>query len=287
MEKNTGTSEEDSSFSGNSQRNDTYIPEGERGYSSDSLRNEPSDTIGVTSAADHQKRSLWQKITRPFRSLRRSRPDGSTSKSRRFITKYWYVIVLLVLVAGSFIAWRAYEANIDAKWAKAADYYGRADYANASKQLEGLDAPKNDEKRLTMYAQTMLATRQLDKALPVYNDLYSVKKDPAVKIVIANIYNEQKKYDEAAKIYREVIASNESYVQAYVNLSTLYKLQNKSQDAIDIAKQGVKANPNSVVLNELLISMLLENKKSPEYKNAVETLKKINPQDPIFEAIKE
>lgn len=207
------------------------------------------------------------------------------NKFVKFVKKFWYIILIVVIVIAALIGWRIHEMNVDATWNKAIDYYGRADYKNAAKLIENMEIPK-DEKRLTAYAQTMLATRQLDKALPAYKTLYEQKKDPSIKIIIGNIYNEQKKYDEAAKLYREIITANESYIQAYVNLSTLYKLQGKSQQAIEVAQQGVKANANSVVLHELLIAMLLEKQDSPEFKQAVETLRKINPQDPIFETLK-
>lgn len=206
-------------------------------------------------------------------------------KTRRFLKKYWLFILPIVIVIAALIAWRMYEMNVDATWSKATDYHSKAKYNEAAKLIEGMPVP-SDEKRLTVYAQTMLATRQLDKALPAYDTLYTKKKEPSYKIIIGNIYNEQKKYDEAAKVYRELIAANNTFAQAYVNLSTLYKLQTKSAEAVDVAKEGIKANPNSVVLHELLISMLLDKQDSPEFKEAVEDLKKINPKDPIFETIK-
>ena len=203
----------------------------------------------------------------------------------RALRNYWYVVVVLIVVAAGVVAWLVQQASADATWQKATDDYGKADYASAAKLLENVAVP-TDEKRLTVYAQTMLATRQLDKALPAYKSLYAMKKDPAIKIIIGNIYNEQKKYDEAAKTYRDIITANETYIQAYVNLSTLYKLQSKTQDAVDVAKQGVKANPNSATLYELLISMLLDDKGSTDYKEAVASLKKLNPSDPLLQTLK-
>lgn len=207
------------------------------------------------------------------------------NKAFRFLKKYWWAILPVVLIIAGLIAWRTYEMNIDATWSKATDYHSKAKYNEAAKLIEGMSMP-TDEKRLTVYAQTMLATRQLDKALPAYNSLYDIKKEPAYKIIIGNIYNEQKKYDEAAKVYRELITANSTFVQAYVNLSTLYKLQAKSTEAVEVAKEGIKANPNSVVLHELLISMLLDKQDSLDFKQAVDALKKLNPQDPIFDTIK-
>lgn len=227
--------------------------------------------------------SRLQKLTSKFR---RSKSERNPSKAGRFFKKYWYIIVILLLAVGGAIGWRVYQMNIDATWSKASDHYGRADYEAAAKLLEGMSMP-TDEKRLIVYAQTMLATRQLDKALPAYTKLYELKKDPDVKIKIGNIYNEQKKYDEAAKAYKEIISANTAFVQAYVNLATLYKLQGKNQDAIETAKQGVKSNPNSVTMHELLVSMLLEDKESSDYKEAVKSLEKLNPSDPLLETLKQ
>lgn len=244
--------------------------------------------ISAEAAKDKPKKRPFGLKLKKHTSDHTATSDKSSSsglkRTAQFLRKYWYVVIILLVLVGGLIAWRSYQLHLDAQWSKAQDYYGRADYANAAKILEPMALP-TDDKRLTVYAQTMLATRKLDKALPAYQTLYSHKKDPDVKIKIGNIYNEQKKYDEAAKAYREIITADSSYIQAYVNLATLYKLQGKSQEAIDTAKQGTQANPNSVVLYELLISMTLEHKDSQEHKDAVEALKKLNPQDPIFEVL--
>ena len=247
----------------------------------------PSDIWGIGTAAPvkvKKKRFVLPEWLKRFKPMKQS--DSKSPKAVRLLRKYWYIVLLILAVIAGLTGWRMHQMQIDAKWSKASDYFGRADYKAAAEEIEGLSLP-DDEKRLSVYSQTMLATRQLDKALPGYQKLYGVKKDPSVKLVIGNIYNEQKKYDEAAKTYRELIDANASFVQAYVNLSTLYKMQGKNTEAIEIAKKGVAANPNNVTVHELLISMLLEQKDSADYKNAVATLKKINPNDPIFESIKE
>lgn len=203
----------------------------------------------------------------------------------RILRRYWYLLLLVVVVIGALVVWRVNEVSNDAAWNKASDYFGRADYAASAKLIGDKPVP-TDEKRLTVYSQTMLATRELDKALSGYKSLYEKKKDPSIKIIIGNIYNEQKKYDDASKVYQDIINTNSTYVQAYVNLATLYKLQGKNQDAVDTAKQGVRANPNSATLYELLVSMLLEKKDSDDFKQAVEALKKLNPSDPLLESLK-
>jgi tetratricopeptide (TPR) repeat protein len=248
--------------------------------------------IGTSAQTSQEVRDVIKpprrKITVPhfLRKPRVAPVAASSSKAIHIVKKFWYVGVVLLLIVVVAIVWQTRQAAETNKWEKVADYYGKADYAAAAKLLDGTKLPSDPDK-LRMYSQSMLATRQLDKALPGYMKLYEVKKDTSVKIVIGNIYNEQKKYTEAEKVYKEIIAANKTNAQTYVNLATLYKLQGKSDEAVAVARQGVESNPGSVVLHELHVSMLLEDKENPEYKKAVESLRKLNPQDPLLEVIKQ
>lgn len=213
------------------------------------------------------------------------------SKSRirgviHFLRKHVAIAVIGLVVVVAAVAWLVIQTNQETAWKRATDFFAHAEYEKAKKELNAVGMPTKPE-RLRIYGQTMLATRQLDKALVAYNKLYEAEKDPAVKLIIGNIYNEQKKYDDSIKVYREVIASNPSNIQAYVNLSTVYKLQNNTKDAVQAASDGVSKNPSSVVLHELKVSMLMNDKASAEYKAAVEALKKLNPNDQLLQALNE
>lgn len=213
-------------------------------------------------------------------------PKSKKKTIKRFFKKYGIVlliVVLLVILAGYAINQRQ---STEQAWDKASDYFSRGDYEKAAKELEGMSVP-SDEKKLIVFSQTKLATRQLDDALEGYKKLYEEKKDPGVKLIIGNIYNEQKNYQEAEKIYREAIDTNANYTQAYVNLATLYKMQGDIQNAIEVAQQGVKNNPSSTTLHELRVSMLLDDKESPEYKVAIVELEKLNPNDPLLESLRQ
>lgn len=204
----------------------------------------------------------------------------------QFIKKYALIIVIVFIIAAAIFLWLAIRAHQKAVWTRATDYFSRAEYEKAEKELRDVKVPSKAD-QLRVYGQTMLATRNLDKSLAAYNKLYDLNKDPSDKLIIGNIYNEQKKYDEAIKVYREVIAANPNNIQAYVNAATVYKLQNNSNEAIKIANEGVEKNPSSVVLHELKVSMLMSDKNSKEYKDAIEALKKLNPQDQLLQALNE
>ena len=193
--------------------------------------------------------------------------------------------VLLIFAAVAAIAgWSFYQYSVNQAWVKAEDYYKRADYDKTAKILNNVSLP-GDAERLDVYAKTMQATRQLDKSLKANKALYEQKKDPAVKNVIGNLYNEKKEYSEAEKVYEELISSNPTYVQAYVNLATMQKLQNHNDQAIEVASRGVKNNPNNVVLAELMVSLTMTDKQSAEYQQAITKLQEINPQDQLLEIV--
>jgi predicted Zn-dependent protease len=120
----------------------------------------------------------------------------------RIVRRYWYIIAGVVIVLAVIIFFQVKQANAEAAWKRAQDSFAKADYDNAAKAMQGLGIP-SDPDRLRVYSQTMLATRQLDQALAGYERLYSAKKDPAVKIIMGNIYNEKKQHDKAIELYRE------------------------------------------------------------------------------------
>ncbi len=215
-------------------------------------------------------------------------PQSKKSKSKNILSiikRFWYFIVLAIVVVVGGAIWRTNVTNQDNAWARATAFYTKADYDNAAKELAGLPVP-SDAARLKVYAQTMLAKRDLEKALPAYEKLYAATKEPNYKIILGNIYNEQKNYDKAISTYKEVIADNPGYTQAYVNLAILYKLQNKISEATAIANAAVKSNPNNVTLLELKVSILMEDKTTQDYKTAVKDLAAINPQDPLLDSLK-
>lgn len=203
------------------------------------------------------------------------------------VWRFKYVVLVLIVLLGALIGWMTYQKANANKWERATDSYKRADYDAAAEILKDVAMPKSDSEKLNVYAQTMLATRQLDKAAEAYNRLYELKKDPFAKLLIGNVYNEKKDYDKAAEAYNQLIDADPTYVQAYVNLSTMYKIRGNNQAAIDTAKKAVKNNESNVTLLELLVSMTMQDKTSADYKEAVQKLKQVNPKDPLLVELNE
>lgn len=218
---------------------------------------------------------------------KQEKPKRSTKffKSvKKIVVKFWYIFSILIFVLAGLIVWSVLQSNQAAAWDKATDHFSRAEYEEAEKIIKDFPIP-NDAEKQRVYAQTMLATGNLDKALAGYEKLYETTKDVSSKLIIGNIYNQKEEYDKAIEIYKEVIRENPGNVQAYVNAATVYRLQGKKAEAIAISKEAVTANPQNVTLLELKVSMLLEDQNSTEYKEAVAELREVNPNDPLLQSL--
>jgi tetratricopeptide (TPR) repeat protein len=143
----------------------------------------------------------------------------------------------------------------------------------------------SDNEKLMIYGQAMLSVGEKEKAKKAFNTLYARNKDPFVKMLLGNIYNQDKDYDGAEKTYKEIIADNPNYVQAYVNLATLYRLRNDQVNALKTAQDGIKNNPKSVVLLELVVSLNMDNQQSKEFTDAVKSLKEVDPENKLLKDI--
>ena len=171
-------------------------------------------------------------------------------------------------------------------WEKAHEHFKKAEYTQVEKIIRFFPKPRNSD-RLRIYAQTAMALNHFDKASGAYKSLYSKTKDPSYKLILGNIANQQKDYDDAIKIYNEVISLNPNYIQAYVNLATVYMIKGNNDKATEIAEKGIKSNENSTILYELLASLMMDKKDSPRFSEAVANLKKLDPQNYLVTQINE
>lgn len=206
------------------------------------------------------------------------------SRAMILLRKFWYIALAVAVLAGVLIFLQSRHAAQEQAWKDATNFYTGGNYDRAAQVLEGFDMP-TDPVRLKIYAQAMLATRQLDKAVAAYGQLYEMDKDLSVRLIIGNIYTEQKKNDDAAKIYQEIIDADKNYIQAYINLATLDKQQGKLDEARAITTKGIEANPKNITLQELRVSLLLDKKGSADYNAAVASLRALNPTDPLLDAL--
>ena len=88
---------------------------------------------------------------------------------------------------------------------------------------------------------------QHEEALEILNKLVLINdknKQIRVKLLIANIFIKQKKFDEAEIILIEILKINNKFLLAYLNLSILYFSKKQLNKGIEILKKGILIAPN-------------------------------------------
>lgn len=103
------------------------------------------------------------------------------TKVKRLVKKFWYIFVILIVVIAAFVTWKVLSASRDVAWQQATEYYAKADYAKAEEIIRDFSIPDNPD-RQRIYAQSMQATGNIDKALEGYNRLYESTEDISAKV---------------------------------------------------------------------------------------------------------
>lgn len=187
----------------------------------------------------------------------------------RFI--YFVLIGLVVLICLGLFLYLQHN-----RWKKAESYYKTGQYQKVYDTLASEPMP-TDPTRLDIYGRSMLATQHFDKALKAYEKLARTQNSLDTKLILANIKSEMGDANSSEDLYQEIIKENSNFVQAYLNLASLYRVQGKNEKANEILLEGVKNNPDSGGLYSYLISINADKKDSKEYKNWVDNLKRIDP----------
>ncbi|OQB05185.1 MAG: Tetratricopeptide repeat protein [bacterium ADurb.Bin212] len=201
---------------------------------------------------------------------------------KNIIRKLLLFTILPILLVLAFFGYRFWDSkNTINRWQSAEKYYREGNYEKASQYI-GSNSLPDDPAKLSIIGQTMYSVGSIDKAIEAYRKSYEIKANPETKLMIANSYATKKEYDEAIKIYSELIDSNPNYIQAYINCSATYRYKSLKEKAIEVIQEGIKENPNSVLLYQTMVSMTANDKDSGEYKNAITNLEKLNPNDPLL-----
>lgn len=74
--------------------------------------------------------------------------------------------------------------------------------------------------------------------------LKTLDNDPAILFLRANALGKLNRYDEAEKLYKEIIMLRPDHALYYVNLGVLYHRWNKKALAVDSYRRALVINPN-------------------------------------------
>jgi Flp pilus assembly protein TadD len=117
----------------------------------------------------------------------------------------------------------------------------------------GLNGPAISQGDELVQARQLFRDGQLERALDrVQTYLASQPKDPRGRFLRGVILSEQKKNDEAARIFVELTHDHPELPEPYNNLAVLYAAQGEIDKARVALEMAIRVNPHSAVSHENL-----------------------------------
>ena len=176
----------------------------------------------------------------------------------------WLTIIVLVIVLAFAVVFGK-KKYTDSQWGKAREAYKLTHYAEVVDLVGKLSEPKS-QSDLSLLAHSYLAVDNKDKALELFNELSKEESNIDAKLVSGNILRDQGKFKEAEDKYKEVMKINTGYIQAYLNLASMYKMNNQAELANETLTEAVKYNPTAVSVIDYRLDINADKKGSDVYK---------------------
>ena len=152
-----------------------------------------------------------------------------------------------------------------------------------------IDDEKSYRNSLEFYLVKARAEVNNSKNMKSLEDLYisKLKNNLSKKISISNKYGlsltlkEQKKFDEAKKIARELIKENPTNLIFQTNILEIYLAEENSPEAISLGKDLLKIHANNYFISYYLSKAYILNGDPDKAEELLINLSKINPEDPF------
>ena len=152
-----------------------------------------------------------------------------------------------------------------------------------------IDDEKSYRNSLEFYLVKARAEVNNSKNMKSLEDLYisKLKNNLSKKISISNKYGlsltlkEQKKFDEAKKIARELIKENPTNLIFQTNILEIYLAEENSLEAISLGKELLKIHTNNYFISYYLSKAYILNGDPDKAEELLINLSKINPEDPF------
>jgi tetratricopeptide (TPR) repeat protein len=113
----------------------------------------------------------------------------------------------------------------------------------------------------------------LTAAIAEYRKAISIEAaGPALRMQLARALTAHREFAEAEQIYKQLIAEDKTFVQAYNEIYSLYAMQNKTADAEQILKTGAANNPKQM---SFLVSLASHYSALKRHDDMVATLNRI------------
>jgi tetratricopeptide (TPR) repeat protein len=99
---------------------------------------------------------------------------------------------------------------------------------------------------------------ELNKALDEYIQTQEINLDrPEANLNLGNIYTETGEYDKAEEYFQQAISLDPTFIQGYVNLADLYRIQSRDELGENLLENALKMNNNSAEVHHALGLLLV------------------------------
>ena len=137
---------------------------------------------------------------------------------------------------------------------------------------DALEADSQSYAGQVLYARLLASQKEFDKACMHYREALAISWSAGVQLELAEVMLQQKKYEQALVLYKDILTRDEFNEDAHVALVHVYLLQNKEKKALEELNQlkKITQRPERV---DLTIARLYARKK--EYAKAITLLKDV------------
>lgn len=119
---------------------------------------------------------------------------------------------------------------------------------------------------------------ELDKAKDVYESVLQANEFLWAQYGLAKVLINQKAYRKAEAILKTIIENDDKQVEAMDLLAKIYQKLSKPQDAQKVVEQAISVSPNSLLRQQKLAQLCIENKQEDGAMNAFRRMVKLGDQ---------
>ncbi|TSC96994.1 MAG: hypothetical protein CEN88_235 [Candidatus Berkelbacteria bacterium Licking1014_2] len=171
------------------------------------------------------------------------------AKLRKII--YIIIIALAVIVGAAVIFWPRPGQFISSAQQDLADKNSAAATSTIKKGLYFY--PHNKELKLLL-AQTYFSDKKYQEAINGYQQLVQGETTAETLNAMANAYRDNNDIQSAKQYYRQAIELNPQFVKPYINLATILNSEHEYSQSIELLEAGQKAGAGSEVVRLLAIT---------------------------------
>jgi len=122
----------------------------------------------------------------------------------------------------------------------------------------------------------------------IKEDLRKHPDDVAKRAMLANIFYDARKYEEAAPLYEEVLRKTPENTDVMVDLGVCYHRLGRSDDALALFDRALKIEPAKMqALFNKVIVLYMDKGDRKAAEKVLETLKQKYPDEPMVDRLKE